>query len=509
MLLTQQLSLNASKDGNRAALRYLGKEIRYADLKTMVSRLSYLMIREIGHNARVGFMTRNCTAVATTFLALTNTRSVTIPIDPDRPPAEIAEWLRASKATHLAVTSDLLPAAREMLSQERLHLPIVEIERKQGGEYDTSFTPPPDHVPQENDPIILFRTGGSTGKPKFVSMNHKQLQHAATCLRGPYHVTPNDRITTQMNWAHPFAFVHGMLFPLMVGATCVIDHGLEGAELLKHLADSKVTRIAGTPPLFLKLLLACRNAQRGLPGIRSVTVGMGILPVELRNAFGALRVPVAHCYGQTEAGWTICMEDTQEQTETAPAAGSVGKALVGFKYKVLDPQGDEIEGRGERQGLFAVMSPSLMTGYLGLEKETKNVLRGTWLYTGDYVRLEGEGETLRIYYIGRRDELIHLHQLQKVIQANPVDLVLKQLKGVQDGAGFPLKDTRGRDIMACAVVRPLGSTLNEKQILDHCATRLPAEQAPKLVVFTDFIPRDAGGNVNRLRLKAMFSGTAG
>lgn len=60
-----------------------------------------------------------------------------IPLDTSRPPDEIAQWLRDTKATHLAVTSDLLAKARDLLQGAHIQIPIIEIEKKQGGEYDT------------------------------------------------------------------------------------------------------------------------------------------------------------------------------------------------------------------------------------------------------------------------------------------------------------------------------------------------------------------------------------
>lgn len=504
MILTNQLIMNTSKDLSKAALRYLGKDMTHSEFRTRVSRISYLLIHEIGHNCRVAFLARNSPSIAVAFFALTNSCSVTIPVDPDKPPAEIAEWIRTTKATHVAVTNDLLSKARDIIAAERLNVKIIEIEKKMGGEYDPSFTPAPDHQPKENDTVVIFRTGGISGKPKYVTMNHKQLYAAAQALKLAYKLSPTDRITTSMNWAHPFAFIHGMLFPLMMGGTMVIDHGMENKEYLEFLSDSRVTRIIGTPPMFLKLLLACRAEKRGMPTVRTVVVGLGQLQPELFRAFQALKIGVAHVYGMSEAGWTIAMEDPADAEGRAP--GCVGKPLTGYKYKVMDEQFDEREG-DSREGYLAVAGPSLMTGYLDREKDTKSVLRGTWLYTGDYARLEGEAENMKMTFLGRRDELIIEHGM--ITSVHEVDWALKGGPGVEDGAGFAMKDSRGKNIVAAAVVKVLKSPLNEKAVIDLCASKLSGELVPKVVVFTDAIPRDAGGNVNRIKLRAQFAGTAG
>lgn len=505
MILSQQLSTVAARNLTRPAMNYLGKETSYADLKTKIARLSYLYQHDLGHGARVAFLTRNSPSVITTFFALTNIRSVIIPVDPERAPDEIVDWLKESKATHVAVTNDLLSRARDIFQSARLSLPLIEIEKKHGGEYDPSYTPPPDNTPVDTDPILLLRTASSTGKPKFVELNHKNLQHAVTCIRAPYHLTPADRVLTPMNWYHPYALIHGLLLPILNGATCVVEHGAENKEFLDFMLDARVTRLVSTPPLLLKLLITCKNEKRALPGLKSVTVGLGTLSPELRKAFGLLNVGVAHCYGLTESAWTLALEDYEDSAESNRFY--VGKGLVGIKYKVLDPSGDEVPGRDQREGALAVMGPTIMKGYFEREKETKLALRGTWLYTGDYVRLDGDGETLRITFLGRKDDV--LLEENRAVTADAIDLAVKGLAGVQDGAGFVLKNSKDQQVFACAVVKTQGSPLNEKQVIEHCASRLPSEQAPRIVVFTDVIPRDAGGGVNRSRLRNQFTGVTG
>jgi acyl-CoA synthetase (AMP-forming)/AMP-acid ligase II len=508
MNLAQQLSVVAAKNLARPACHYLGKETNYAELKSYVGRLSFLYLNELGPGARVAFAARNSPAVIASFFALSNTRSMSIPIDVDRPPEEIIAWIRDSQATHVAVTSDMVNRMREYLQHARLSLPIVEIEKKQAGEYDPSYTPPPDNIPLDTDIALLVRTGGNGGAPKFVALNHKSLHHATISLRGSYHLQATDRVFTPMSWSHPFAFLHGMLFPLMVGATSVIEHGAEGKELLEWLAAARVTRLVGLPPFFQKLLAICASEKK-VPStlIKSATVGLGSLSPELRKFFSLLKIPVMHCYGQAEAAWTIAMEDSEEPAAGKP--GYVGKSLPGVKYKVVDANGDEVTGRETREGLLAVTGPTVMSGYLGLEKETKSAIRGTWLYTGDYVRLENDGEYTRLTFLGRKDDVLNGGE-GKILTPDRIDPVLRAIPGVQDGAGFILQTAKGERVLAAAVVKKPGQApLNDREILEHCKKTLPPEQTPQFVAFTDLIPKDRAGNVHRGRLRAQFSGTAG
>jgi acyl-CoA synthetase (AMP-forming)/AMP-acid ligase II len=512
MTIFEHFLMTSSKHIARPAFRYLGKETSYNDVRLTIAKLSYLYQHELAASAaslkdlRVAMIARNSPSLFKTFFALTNIRVPVIPLSPDAPPSEWAEAFRETKPTHVAVTSDMLSTVRDFLNHERFHIPIIEIEKKQGGEYDTSFTPPPDNKPLESDLVLLVRSGGRTGKPKFVSINHKELQHAASTVRVCWKPLPTDRVLTTLSWAHPFSFVHSMLFPLLNGMTMVIDHGLQAVEFLDFLVESRVTRLVGVPSFYLKLLVTCRNEKRPLVGIKSAIVGVGTLSHELKRAFQVLKIPAPHVYGQVENVWTIAMEGL-DTVSTEP--GLFGRALVGLKYKVMDPNGDEIEGRERRVGMLAVSGPSIMTGYFGKEheKDTRNALRGSWLYTGDYAALEGEGDELSIEFLGRRDDV--LNQDGEITSISHMDTVLRKIPGLVDAAGFVAKNVRGQTVPLAVLVKNHASPLNEHHVMDFCKEHMPDGLNPVAITFVDTIPRDIGGNVNYHKLRSQFSQIAG
>jgi long-chain acyl-CoA synthetase len=238
---------------------------------------------------------------------------------------------------------------------------------------------------------------------------------------------------------------------------------------------------------------------------------VGLLEPGLIRAFQLLKVAVSQCYGQVENLWTIAMQDTQEpggmNPDGTPERGYVGKGLSGLKYKVVDEGGDEIPGKEPRMGQLALMGPTIMLGYLDREKESKQVMRGTWLYTGDLVRLTGDGEDLRMTFIGRKEDVLMVEGQPLVM--SQIDSVLKTFTLLQDAAAFSIKNSKGKPVIVCAAVKKAGATVNEKAVLDFCQSKLQAHMVPIAVAFTDVIPRDIGNNVNCSKLRGQFSGIAG
>ncbi len=507
MILSQALSTAALKNPSNIALFDLGKGISYGEFRKQVGQLSYLFQAEVGHYQRVCFFTNNCPAVAKTFFALSNIGCISLFLDPNGNPEQVAKTLKDYEITHLAVTEDVKGRANEMMRNFNLSLPLIEIEKKKGGEYDPTYSAPPDKPLKETDTILILPTGGTTGDVHYASFTHKQVYQAASLVRKYYHLNATDKIMSSMNWAHPFSLVHGLLVPLLNGSTCAIDPQHRTQELIDYIAEYRINRFVGTPNFYFQLLFLCSSAKFPLPGVKSVTVGLGMLSTATKKTFALLKIPVIHVYGMAENVWTIAIEDgdtAEFKQETFL------KPLPGVKYKVLDEAGDEVPGEGVRQGPLAVMAETVMNAYIGPEKEkkelerlTKQMKRGTWLYTGDMARLEGVDDEMKIVYLGRETDVKRIGK--DCFRADAIDSVAQGIPGVEEAAGFLKGDAAGEIHFAVAVVKNTKG-LGEKDVLEHCKANLKAELQPKYVYFLDTLPKDSAGNVNRFSLRRQFTG---
>ncbi|HTL13174.1 MAG TPA: class I adenylate-forming enzyme family protein [Bdellovibrionota bacterium] len=515
MLIGQHLLSVAATGAGDPAILFLGKKTTYRELVQDIARLSYLLQHEVGHGPRMGLMTTPHPAVAKTIFAVSNVQGINVPLDPKCTDEELGDWIRRAGVTHLAITSDLATRTRDLFNQERLFLPVIEIDRKRGGEYDSSFTPQVGFEPRAIDPVMILRTSGGTREPMLVELTHDELQFGATSLRSRYHARKSDRYLTLLPWSTPYSLFHGVLMPLMTGGTLVIDEGRDNKELLEFLRDNIITRVIATSKICRRLLLILKSEQARLPQcVRSITVGMGTLSPQLRKAFGLMEIPILTVYGQVENGWTIAMEDSEEMATSLdnPPLEPKYRGLPGLQYKVLDQAGDAIEGREERMGHLAVSGPTVFHKYYGppakkeeLEQFTRDVKRGTWLYTGDLARLDGADEELSLSYLGRQVDA-HMREGNYTF-ADPADSVIKKIPGVEDGAAFFMQNAVGKIILACAVVRRPKATVSDQDVIKACRSSLDEEHVPKVVFFTDALPHDAAGGVNRYRLKRQYNGT--
>lgn len=497
MILSQALIQTLAKSGSKIAFRFLKHEVKASDFLATCARLSYLFQKEIGTQKKVAFIGSNSPALAAAFVALSNNRCITIPMDPNLSDDDICEWIYEVQPSHAMVTSDLLTRIRDLFRRRGISVQVVDIEKKRGGEYNASYVPPPDQVPKDTDPILMLRTSGTAGAYKICLFNHVQVQAAAHALKRTYKAGSAEVFFTTLNWSHPFAFTHGLLFPLFSGSTCLVEHGLEGTDLLKWLVESKPTRLIGTPDFFQKLLISCKALQRTLGGVKSITVSLGSLSPALCKIFGMMNVRVAHCYGQTESLWSITMTDTTN-TDAANSAAPTG--LGAFDYKVVDKHGEVIEGPDVREGQLCVTGPAITMKYFAKKEEqtkewTRAALRGTWLYTGDVFKMEGEGSEARMTFVRRLDGLNPTPKVEDTFNPVTVEKTFKKIEGVLETVAFRENQT-DRGPIFVALILAEGVDLTGYQLLDQAKSGLTPKNLPKLAGVVKEIPKDAEGKTD-------------
>jgi acyl-CoA synthetase (AMP-forming)/AMP-acid ligase II len=505
MILSQALNNAGLKNPGAPAILDLGKTLSFSDMRKKVGQLSYLHQAEIGHGKRIAFLCQNTQAAIVSFFAFANIGSQCIFFDPNESVDGVVEAMKELEITHVAVSADQIHKVNEISRVHGLNLQIVEIEKKKGGEYDPSYSPPPDHPLKETDQILIVRHQEMGAVTKYIFFTHKQIYTAATAVRKFYHFGANEKVLTTLSFAHPFSLVHGLLTPLFAGACCAVNpQSPSNEEFLEYLATNHVTRFADVPKFYYFLLSICMTAKYKLPGVRSVTVGAGVLPKALRKAFGLLQIPVMQTHGRVEALWTLAMEDAEvaKEGKTPQLEG-----LPGFKYKVLNDAGDEVAGPAFREGPLAVAGETIMAAFFhpdkGMaDKASKTTIRGTWFYTQEAARLEGEEAEIKVKPLGALPEVIKSGA--KYFTPEPIDEAARELSDVAEAAAFVRVDEKGAPSFAIAVVRS-GKTLSEGAVLQHVSSKIKGAGCPRSVHFVDEIPKDRYDNVNRGALARQFS----
>lgn len=352
------------------------------------------------------------------------------------------------------------------------------------------------------DLAMLIYTSGSTGLPKGVMITHQNAVASSNSVISYLHNTSDDVILNAL----PISFSYGLYQVLMaakVGATLVLEKSFVFPQAIFEKMGAE--RATGIPivPAIASTILQMKDLRPGaFAHLRYITNAGSALPpshVErLQELFPAARI--YSMYGMTE-----CHRGTwlpPDQVRLRP--GSVGIAIPNTEAWVVDEKGNIVAP--DVVGELVIRGAHVMKGYWENQDATDNTLRPgpyPWekvLYSGDLFRRDEEGY---LYFVARKDDIIKTGG-QKV-SPKEVENVIYALPGIIEAAVVGLPDpVLGMAIKAVVVVEPKAG-LTPRDVIRHCARHLEDFMVPKVVEFSDSLPKTESGKIKRRQVASEIS----
>ncbi|HEY9722430.1 MAG TPA: o-succinylbenzoate--CoA ligase [Oscillatoriaceae cyanobacterium] len=343
--------------------------------------------------------------------------------------------------------------------------------------------PLPDGWPADT-PLALLLTSGTTGVPKAVTLTWGNVLASAAAVSEALELTERDTWWLGMPTFHVGGL--GILFRCALNGACVLMHPrFEAARLKAAIAHEGVT-VASLVPTMLQALLDALDGPWP-ETLRAVMLGGAAAPATLLE-----RCPVAlHTYGLTEACSTVTLVRAH-----AGAQGrlSSGTPLPGVSLRILREDGSE--AAVEEVGLVTVRGPNVTHGYWGNPEATSRVLRGGWLTTGDYGRLDTHGN---LHVAARREDLI-ISGGENIYPAE-IESILSGHGSIQSVAVVAMPDARWGQV-PCAFVVPRAD-LDAESLAAWMGERMARFKHPKAYRFLDALPLLANGKVDRASLRRL------
>ena len=335
----------------------------------------------------------------------------------------------------------------------------------------------------------IVYTSGTSGTPKGAMLTFSNHWWSAAGSVLNLGLRDNDRWLACM----PLFHVGGLavlLRSVIYGIPVVLHESFDAGAVSRALDEDGVT-ITSLVPTMLARLLEERGSRPLPPGLRYLLVGGGPLPQPLLAECLRRNWPVAPTYGLTEAASqvaTLCPEDAPRRH------GSAGKPLFPTQVRI-DGEGGKEASPG-LPGEILVRGPTVTPGYFRRPQDSKEILRGGWLHTGDIGYLDTEGH---LYVLDRRDDLI-VSGGENVYPAE-VEEALRSHPDVLDAGVIGLPDeVWGQRVVAAVVLRETTRT-TEEALLAVCRERLAPYKVPKELRFVVNLPRNAAGKLLRRELR--------
>jgi len=345
------------------------------------------------------------------------------------------------------------------------------------------------------DTCLLAFTSGTTGQPKATMHFHRDVM--ASCVCFPTYVLRADENDVFIG-SPPLAFTFGLggltLFPMQVGASTVLLEKAGPNELIEGLVAHRATVLFTAPTSYRAMAPAAKERRIGVRdggALRKCVSAGEVLPAATRALWKeATGIELIDGIGATEMLHIFISAD-----EATARPGATGKAIPGYRAKVVDEEGKELAPN--TVGKLAVQGP---TGCRYLDDERQaNYVRDGWNYTGDAYLMDADGY---FHYQSRTDDMIVSSGYN--IAAPEVEEALMGHAAVAECAVIGVADAeRGQIVKAFVVLRPpyRGDAAMVKTLQDFVKATVAPYKYPRAVEFRESLPRTETGKLQRFRLR--------
>jgi acetyl-CoA synthetase len=329
------------------------------------------------------------------------------------------------------------------------------------------------------DPALIVFTSGTTGEPRAALHAQRYLPGNRTQAEHWLGARKDELVwcTTATGWSKSARNV--FLAPWLCGAVAMLVEGrFEPSERLGLAGRERVNVLCQAPTEYR--VLARRTELSPVQSLRRLVSAGEALNPEVIAAFREnLGLEISDGYGQTETG-----QLTGNLVGEAVRDGSMGKPLPGFDLRIT---GDTLEVR-------VATCPTFFSRYLGSDP-----FDGEWWSTGDVVSQDEDGY---LWYEGRDDDLISSAGYR--IGPFEVESALLTHPAVAEAAAVAAPDPeRGSVVRAIVVLRDgIGTPELARELQDHVKTTTAPYKYPRIVEFTDELPKTVSGKIKRAELRA-------
>jgi benzoate-CoA ligase family protein len=497
----------AAGDGQRVALTGPAGQLSYAQLHDRVCRTA-AGLRAVGvqPEQRILMVMPDSPAFVVVYLAALRVGAIPVPVSTMLRADGVAELLLDSRARFLAITGEFAAvaesaaAAAPELAGVLADIPLAASPRPVHLLDELAAYPPDESVydTTADSPAFWLYTSGTTGTPKGAMHRHESIRvvcetYAAQVLG----ITPSDRCLSAAKAFFAYGLGNSVLFPLSVGAACVLLPSPSRPDLIAETAVKHgATLFFGGPTFFANMLRAGLPAD-ALGGVRLAASAGEALPASLyarwTTRFG---IDIIDGIGMTEM-----LHIFLSNAPGAVRPGTTGVAVPGYDLKLVDEEsGWEITQPGT-PGTLYVRGQSSATGYWARYDASRLVFQGEWLRTGDtYVRDAGG------YYecLGRTGDMIKASG----IWVSPMEVETRLLShpAVAQAVVVAAPDPDGLEKPVAYVQLAVGAVATEDELIEYCRDGLPSFKRPRAIVFTDGFPTTATGKIRRVDLRTMALG---
>jgi long-chain acyl-CoA synthetase len=353
--------------------------------------------------------------------------------------------------------------------------------------------------PDEEDPVVLMYTGGTTGTPKGVLLDHRAE------MLNLYHIALAWRIRTDEVYLHQTPMFHAASMGGIVGVPAegglsVIVPLFDPVAVMDTIEQHNVTLTVMVPTMVGMLMNHEAFRRERLSSLRLLTYGASPMPAALLEQVLTTfpELDVFQGYGMTESSAVLTALGPDEHRAGGDRLRSAGRPLPGVVLSIQGPEG-EMLAPGET-GEVCARAGNFMREYWKKPDATAEAFRDGWYHSGDAGYLDADGY---LFLVDRVKDMI-VTGAENVYSVE-VENAIASHPGVAQVAviGIP-SETWGEAVHAIVVVRE-GATVTEADVIEHAREWIAGYKVPKSVeIRTEPLPLSGAMKVLKRELRAPY-----
>jgi fatty-acyl-CoA synthase len=501
MTISAWVARNAEATPGKAAIRFPGRELSYAELAALIDRLAAaLAFSGVRRGDCVAFLGFNSPEMLALLFASARLGALFMPLN----------W-RLAGPEHLQMLQDCPPSvlfvephylAQTDAFRDELAGAILVSVGPAGPDWmaweefsarGTGAPALPQEVPSADTPLLICYTSGSTGKPKGVLLTQRAIECNAANSVDMHDLGSGDVILNTLPLFHVGGLNNLTTPALQAGCTVVLHPKFDADATFDSLEKDGITLTVLVPAQLDMMMAHRRWPGADFSGLRMITTGSTIVPMHVIRAVHAKGVPLAQVYGSTE---TCPIAVYLKAGDAMRKPGSTGRVAAHCRLRLVDGNGNDV-AQGV-SGEIMVKGDNVMSGYWNAPQATAAVLSDGWFRTGDVGHFDEEGY---LYVDGRSKDMI-ISGGENIYPAEIENLLIES-PDIAEASVIGRPDERWGEIVVAVVVPRPDHTLSSEQVLKLLEGRIARFKHPKEVVVVKALPKTALGKIRKEDVRKM------
>ena len=345
----------------------------------------------------------------------------------------------------------------------------------------------------EELPVFLFYTSGTTAEPKGVLYTNKMLFWNSLNTTMQLGISDED---ATLNILPPYHTSGWNVFvtPLLHnGGKILLLSKFNTEKIFYFLQREKITLLMALPTI-LQMMMKCEEfATADFSNLRFIISGGESINKEIIQKWKLEKnVDIRPGYGLTEAGPSIT---SLHQDFALSKPNSIGKPNFYIQLDIVDTKGKSV--KNNQLGELKIKGDIVTPGYWNNSVATKDVIKNSWFHTGDLAYRDEDG----FYFLkGRKDDM-YISGGENIFPQE-IEIVLNQHSKILRSLVIPMKDDLwGKKGVAFVEI---SGEINDQDIREFLKDKLAKFKHPKEFVFLKHFPVTGFGKISRQDLKRIY-----